>query len=104
MSNAEHAPADAASNGFDATADRLKSAAMDVAEETRHQAKTLRDTVGAAAHDTASHMQDAGAQLKTQVQAAGDTATDAVRRNPGLAVAGAVGVGVLLGLALSRRS
>jgi ElaB/YqjD/DUF883 family membrane-anchored ribosome-binding protein len=81
-----------------------KAQAETLADAAREQVETLRDTVGRVAQDGSEALASTAKEVGAQAKGAQDAATDAVRRNPGLAIAGAVGVGVLLGLALSRRS
>ncbi|WP_415922107.1 DUF883 family protein [Tateyamaria sp. SN6-1] len=82
----------------------MTAKASEWADTARQQAETLRDTVGSAAKDGREVLHSAAHDLEAKAKHAQDTALSTVRRNPGLAVAGAVGFGVLLGLALGRRN
>ncbi|MEY1556372.1 hypothetical protein AB3Y40_12135 [Yoonia sp. R2331] len=54
----------------------------------------------AAAHDTATQVAE---HASDELRKVTDASTKFVRENPGTAIAGAVGIGVLLGLALRGR-
>ena len=73
--------------------DKLNDAVTQAQDSVKDAANTVRDTVTDVAERTVSHTQT--------VQGDFDKA---VRRNPTLAVLGALGVGVALGLALNRRA
>ncbi|WP_299658363.1 hypothetical protein [uncultured Tateyamaria sp.] len=104
MSNTQTPTSDPAKNGFDSTLSRAQETASDLADKAREQTELMHETVKTAANEGARQVQDTAHMLQEQASAASVQAADAVRRNPGLAIAGAVGVGVLLGLAMSRRS
>jgi len=101
MSNAQNTSTVPTSNGSDSS---IGATASEWADAAREQAETLRETVGVAAKEGRDVLQSAAHDLETKAKHAHNTALSTVRRNPGLAVAGAVGFGVLLGMALSRRS
>lgn len=96
-------------NGIDRSADfqavkrQLQDAAADAQDAVRQGAaeaeERLRDATRRAQH-LARETYDGGS---TRAMALRDEVESGVRRNPGLAIAGAVGGGVLLGLFLSRR-
>ena len=101
MSNAQTTSTAPTSNGPDSA---IGAKASDWADAAREQAETLRETVGEAAKEGREALQSAAHGIEAKAKKAQDSALETVRRNPGLAVAGAVGFGVLLGMALSRRS
>ncbi|MDO6590350.1 hypothetical protein DS901_11400 [Loktanella sp. D2R18] len=89
--------------------------------QTQETEKTIKNGLEKAKHDTAAMAEQASAQIEKGLEAAQETVNQAaeqtakelrkineqgtafVRENPGLAVAGALGVGVLLGIALRGR-
>lgn len=79
-----------------------------------HESGTVGQRVASAAEDAkealtegASQTQDAMLSVQSKAQEVGRTATQKgtafVQENPGMALAGAVGLGVLLGLAIRPR-
>lgn len=74
------------------TSDEGESAVKAVAAQVEDAAEQLRDTASAA-------IEQGSAELKR----AADGSAKFVRENPGLAVAGALGLGVLIGLSLRNR-
>ena len=76
-------------NGKDTSAEELKNRVIDNITET---AEVAEDAV----------MQAAG-QASEQLQKVAETSRTFVRENPGVALAGALGVGVIVGLALRGR-
>lgn len=84
--------------------------AKSVADKAKHVAETAKDSVydvreraTSAAHDARDRAEYEFERGKEQIGAARDEAERAVKSNPGLAVAGALGVGVLIGMALTSR-
>lgn len=83
-----------------------------VAEKNRtngkNEAKVAADAMKTKVEDGIAQTQDAlenaVAQTSDELRKIGDKSTGFVRENPGMAVAGAVTVGVLIGLALRGRS
>lgn len=73
--------------------DKLQGAVTHAQESVQDAANSVRDTVVAAADRTIDRTQTLQGDFDS-----------AVRRNPTLAVLGALGVGVVLGLALTKRS
>lgn len=73
--------------------DKLHDAVTHAQESVQDAANSVRDTVVAAADRTIDRTQNLPGDFDS-----------AVRRNPTLAVLGALGVGVVLGLALTKRS
>ena len=73
--------------------DKLHDAVTHAQESVQDAANSVRDTVLAAADRTIDRTQTLQGDFDS-----------AVRRNPTLAVLGALGVGVVLGLALTKRS
>lgn len=104
MSSTQTASSAPKPNGADSALSDVRETAETLANAARAQAETLRQTVGRAAQDGSDAVVTTAKDIGVQAKTAQDAATDAVRRNPGMAVAGALGIGVLLGLALARRS
>ncbi|WP_299141273.1 hypothetical protein [uncultured Tateyamaria sp.] len=100
MSNARTTSILPTPNGSNAS---ISVTAAEWADTARAQADTLRETVGAVAHDGREALQTAAHSVEKTAKSAQDSALATVRRNPGMAVAGAVGLGVLVGFALARR-
>lgn len=73
--------------------DKLHDAVTHAQESVQDTANSVRDTVAAAADRTIDSTQTLQGDFDS-----------AVRRNPTLAVLGALGVGVVLGLTLTKRS
>ncbi|WP_299629306.1 hypothetical protein [uncultured Tateyamaria sp.] len=90
-------------NGLDKTLDNAQAKMSDLADKARSEADVLQETIKDVAWNSAQQVQDTAERVQEHAQTAGKQAADAVRRNPGLAVAGALGIGVLLGLAVARR-
>lgn len=86
----ETANHDTKSNGADKSAAQFKEQAAEAIKENA-------DKVQAAASDAAK-------QVSAHAEALTKSSMTFVKENPGTALAGAVGLGVLLGLALNRRS
>lgn len=74
-----------------------------VAPTQRRSGKTL-DTATATASDLADGARVAATHAPRHVEAFGDRATRAMRRNPALALGAAVGIGTLLATTLNRRA
>ena len=100
-----------------ATAEALRRAAEAAVAEARGMASGAVDHAHTAAQSAAASAREAAGDMASQAQTAGQQAakttrtaaktahsefTKAVRDHPGMAVAGAVGLGVLLGFALRR--
>lgn len=81
-----------------------KAKAAEIADVAKDKTQELRETVEKTVEDGARVAEDAVARAQDNVRVASRSASDAVRENPGIAMAGALGIGVLLGLALARRS
>ncbi|WP_342069836.1 hypothetical protein [Yoonia algicola] len=82
------------------TADSKVSAIKDRATDTLEKgAKAAQDTVD---HAT-ERAKVATDEAQKEIRKLTDTGADFVRENPGTAIVGAVGVGILLGLALRGR-
>ncbi|ABV95893.1 hypothetical protein Dshi_4183 (plasmid) [Dinoroseobacter shibae DFL 12 = DSM 16493] len=77
--------------------DRTVQAVQEAAETARDTLRETGESLSAASRDLAQ----AGAQ---QIETAHDTGTKFVKDNPTLALGAALGVGVLLGMALRTRS
>lgn len=92
------------SNGHDKSGNEAKAKAAEFADMAKEKTQDLRETVEKTMEDGARVAEDAVARAQNNMRVASRGATDAVRENPGLALAGALGFGVLLGLALARRS
>lgn len=104
MPNDHQETASTAPNGIDPAssallADQAKASAVETTDAARHQTDVLRETI----EDGTKAARDQIGTLQQSVQSGGTTIAEAVRRNPGLAVGGAVGLGLLVGLALNRR-
>jgi len=84
------------SNGKDNSASAMKERA---AEKLEKGVEAAQETV-AQATEQAKLATD---QASEEIRKMAETGTKFVRKNPGAAVAGAVGVGILLGLALRGR-
>lgn len=76
-------------NGKDSTASALKDRAM---EKIEHGMETTQET-----------FEQLTEQASEELRKLTETGTKFVRENPGTAVAGAVGLGILVGLALRGR-
>ncbi|MEN8660509.1 hypothetical protein [Marivita sp.] len=74
-------------------ADKVRDAVAHAQDSVQGAAKTMRTTAIEVAERSADHAQTLQGEFDT-----------AVRRNPTLAVLGALGVGMFLGLALTKRS
>lgn len=79
------------------TKTKSKDRMQDVVSATQESV----DTVAQSVKETATHVADTTADAAHTFQSEFD---GAVRRNPTLAVLGAVGVGVLIGMALNKRA
>lgn len=88
---------------LDAAAAKAKEAALKAGEATRETYEDVRGKARDAAHEAQEAGRRAMSQGHEKFFDARVEAEDMVRRNPGLAIAGALGVGVLLGLALKSR-
>ena len=88
----------------DVTADHETSKAAEIAEAVKARAVAGQEKV----RDVASQVAETGSDLagrgKDQMYAAQEAFDDVVRRNPTTAVLGAIGIGVLLGMALRGNS
>lgn len=83
----------AASNGVDRATGAARAAAQDAQRRAKETVDTVKDAAAEQAEKGSLLMQDA--RLEAEIL---------VSRNPLLAVAGAVGVGVLIGMALKSKS
>ena len=81
------------------TTERDDSRRAKMREKVSSAQDTVRDAMGGV-RDSAYHAVDVGSRQAQTFQSEFDSA---VRRNPTLAIAGAVGLGVLLGMTLSSR-
>ncbi|WP_299374280.1 hypothetical protein [uncultured Tateyamaria sp.] len=104
MSNTTTSSPEAVKNGHDTTLSQAKAKVADLADKARNEAEVIQETVKEVAWDSAARVQQTAERVQDHAQSAGAQAADAVRRNPGLAVAGALGLGVLVGLAMARKS
>ncbi|MBN7784692.1 DUF883 family protein [Ponticoccus gilvus] len=97
------------SNGIDRHADfqavkkQLQNAAAEAQEAVRHSAAEAEERLRDATRQAQVLARDTYAEGSNRAMALRDEVETGIRRNPGLAIAGAVGGGVLLGLLLSRR-
>lgn len=76
--------------------DSVKKSAEEFVEKAN---ESINEGLGQA-HET---IERASAQAQKELQKVSDQATSFVRENPGMAIAGAVGVGLLIGLAMRSR-
>lgn len=85
--------------------ERVSETASDLRRTADKTAKDVKDTAERTAHDLKERAQWEYELGKERLGKAGSEAERLVKQNPVLAIAGAVGVGVLLGLAMgtSRR-
>ncbi|WP_425099442.1 DUF883 family protein [Tropicibacter sp. S64] len=85
--------------------DKASQTAADLRERAEKAGHDLRDRADRASHDLRERAEFEYELGKERLGKAGSEAERLVKDNPALAIAGAVGVGVLLGLALgnSRR-
>jgi ElaB/YqjD/DUF883 family membrane-anchored ribosome-binding protein len=96
-------------NGIDGQADfqavkkQLQDAAADAQEAVRAGAAEAEDRLREATRRAQALARDGYDQGSNRAMALRDEVETGIRRNPGLAIAGAVGGGVLLGMLLSRR-
>ena len=90
-------------NAKGTTLDRAQAKVSDLADKAMSEAEVMQETIKDVAWNSAKQVQDTAEQVQTHAQNATEQAAEAVRRNPGLAGAGALGVGVLLGLVLARK-
>lgn len=79
----------------------------DRSESAKKSAEAFAETAKATVQDGIEHAQNTMDRVSTQAQdefrKVSDQTTSFVRENPGVAIAGAVGVGVLIGLAIRPR-
>lgn len=73
------------------------------APEAPSRRERVRDEIGHRAERAQHATQAAGQQVAEAAQSATEQGTKFVRDNPGLALAGALGVGVLIGMAMRER-
>ena len=73
--------------------DKARDAAKSVRDRTAQTVDAARDSARAGFEKGVDHLSTARSEAES-----------AIRRNPGLAIAGAVGVGILLGMALKSRA
>lgn len=77
-------------------------------QSVKDRAQEAAKASGEAIRETAENVKETGAQLaeqgKEQLSTLQTQIDDVVRRNPTTAVLGAVGIGVLIGMALRQRS
>lgn len=83
----------APTDGFD------PKSAGDDSEDLRERARDVQERIEDGFHEMEARYDDARAQLRTY----NDQAVDFIRENPAICVAGAVGVGYLVGKLASRR-
>lgn len=103
MSNENIHPAVSNQNGVDQTAatsgsERLKAAVSDVADAAQAQTAVLRQTLEDGTRTAGEGFESVQNSARDLSQSAAAT----IRQNPVLAVGGALGIGVLVGLALGR--
>ena len=84
----------------DVTADNETSKAAELAETVKARAAAGQEKVREVAGQVAETTTDLAGRGKDQMYAAQEAFDDVVRRNPTTAVLGAIGIGVLLGMAL----
>ncbi|MCC1493875.1 YqjD family protein [Cognatishimia sp. F0-27] len=104
MSQHENLHETSIQNGRGSVTDRAKEALSDATDAARQQTETLRASVKDTWEDGSEQLSAAASQTANHMRDNAQMATDLVRRNPGLAMVGALGLGVLVGLAVSRRS
>ena len=73
------------------------------ASEQPSRTERIREEIGERTERARHATQAAGQQVAETAQGAAEQGTKFVKDNPGLALAGALGVGVLLGMALRER-
>ena len=78
------------------TSENVKNTATEMANDAK---SAVQDTLESA-HDT---LDRASAQAQKDLRKVTDQTTSFVRENPGVAIAGAVGLGVLIGLTMRNR-
>jgi ElaB/YqjD/DUF883 family membrane-anchored ribosome-binding protein len=92
-STARHSKSDDNAGLEGRAAEKLRDAVSYAQDNVKDAADTVRDTAVQAVERTADQAQNMQGEFDS-----------AVRRNPTLAVLGALGVGMVLGLALTRRT
>ncbi len=103
MSNENIHPAVSSQNGVDQNAGTaesagLKSTVSDIADVAQAQTAVLRQTLEDGTRKASGSLEG----VQDTARDVGQSAAAAIRQNPGLAVGGALGIGVLVGLALGR--
>ncbi len=106
-SDAAKQAADKAANLGRDTVNKLDASREPVAQGFQRTADVIRshapDAVADQAHSAADAMEDAAGYIRTRdLRGMGSDLTDAVRKNPGPSLIAAVAVGFLLGLTMRR--
>lgn len=83
--------------------DRAANGAAEAAEAGANYARAAREAASDRLEEAQEHIDRAFAEGREEFERAAVRSTNFVRDNPLMAVAGAVGVGVLVGLALRNR-
>ncbi|SNS52506.1 DUF883 family protein [Antarctobacter heliothermus] len=84
----------------DNSKDRVANGAADAAEAGANYARAAREAASERLEEAQEHIDRAFAEGRHEFERAAARSGQVVRDNPLLAIAGAVGVGVLVGLAL----
>ena len=83
--------------------DEAENTGEQLGERAREQVAAGQEKLREARDQIGAHMRHTGEQIQDGVGTAKQQSQDFVRDNPGLALIGALGVGVLLGMALRDR-
>lgn len=71
----------------------------DVIAQAEELMKPMKETLS----EVQRNLGDVSEKVEAEIKEAGEQASNFVRENPGLAIAGALGIGILAGIALNRR-
>lgn len=75
----------------------------DAVDRVSHRAEDLRDRAELAALEGKEKLQHAAGEAQAHAELAGEQFVNTIKERPLLALAGAAGIGLLLGMALSKR-